>query len=145
MPSKHKTFWDNESFAFVGHSAKAPFPKLSYGSLKEQGKTVYPVDPSVPKIEGDATYPDLKSLPTKVDAVVLETPREETEAWVQQVVDAGISHLWIHMKWDTPEALALAEDNGIDVRTGTCAVMYVKPGLSFHSIHRFFRRISGKY
>ena len=71
MTTSNEEFWNHKSFAFVAQSAKKPFPTLSYGELKKQGKQVFPVDPSVEEIEGDATFPDLVSLPQKVDAVVL--------------------------------------------------------------------------
>jgi len=145
MPSEHEKFWENESFAFVGDSAKKPFPRISYGKLKEQGRKVFAVDPSTDQIEGDKAYPDLASLPDKVDAAVLELPKEETEDWVRKAADAGIKNVWIHMGRDTPEAVALAKEKGMNVLTGTCAVMYVIPGFSLHSIHKWINRLLGKY
>ena len=68
-------FWDHESFAFVGHTAKRGFPTLSYRELRDQGRRVHAVDPSVDAIEGDPAHPDLASLPSPVEAVVPEVPR----------------------------------------------------------------------
>ena len=80
----YESFWTNRSFAVVGHAAKKNFPRLTYRRLKKLGKVVFPVDPSAIEIEGDRAYADLDALPEKVDAVVLEVPREETKAWVGQ-------------------------------------------------------------
>lgn len=146
MPSVHETFWNNESYAVVGHSADKPFPKLTYGYLKANGVVVFPVDPSVPDIDGDRTYPDLASLPHAVQAVILEVPAEQTAAWVEAAADASIEHVWIHQGTDTPEALAVGEERGLQVRHGTCAVMYITEGFAEgHGIHRFFRKLSGRY
>lgn len=145
MPSPHERFWENESFAFVGHSAKKGFPKLSYRELRGQGRKVFAVDPSVGEIEGDRTYPDLASLPEPVEAAVLEVPAEETKAWVARAADAGIRKVWIHMGRETDEALALARERGLEALTGTCAVMYVKPGFSYHSLHKWINRLAGRY
>ena len=145
MTSNRETFWDNDSFAFVGDSAKKPFPKLSYGELRKQRKTVFAVDPSVSMVLGDKTYPDLTSLPQKVSAVVIETPREETQRWVEEAAKLGIKHVWIHMLRETPEALAIAEKNHINVRTGSCAMMYVSHGPSYHSVHRVIDKVLGRY
>jgi uncharacterized protein len=49
------------------------------------------------------------------------------------------------MGCETPEALTVCEENGIRVRTGTCAVMYTQQGFSYHSIHKWLRKMSGKY
>ena len=145
MPTEHEDFWTSSSFAFVGHSAAKGFPTLSYGELKKQGRKVFAVDPSVDEIAGDETYPDLASLPEKVDAVVLEVPKQETRDWVAKAADAGVRNVWIHMNRETPEALALAEERGIEVHTGTCAVMYVKQGLSYHSLHKWINQLLWKY
>jgi len=79
MPSQHQEFWNHSSYAFVANSAVKPFPKLSFGELKKQGRKVFAVDPSVDRIGDDPAYPDLGSLPERVEAVVLENPRDETE------------------------------------------------------------------
>ena len=46
---------------------------------------------------------------------------------------------------DTPEALAEAEQRGLKVITGHCAVMYNKPGFSMHAPHRWIWKLVGKY
>ena len=145
MTSNYETFWQNDCFAVVGDKAKQNFPILTYQGLKKLGKSVFPVDPSVEEIEGDKTYATLDGLPEKVDAVVLEVPKEDTGDWVAKVADAGIQDVWIHMGRETPEALAVARDKGMNARTGTCAVMYVKPEPSYHSIHRWIMKLIGKY
>ena len=145
MTSNYETFFDNNYFAVVGDKAKQNFPVLTYRGLKKLGKAVFPVDPSENEIEGDHAYASLEDLPAKVDAVVLEVPKEDTRDWVAKAADAGIKDVWIHLGRETPEALALAQDKGINARSGTCAVMYVKPELSYHSIHRWIMKLIGKY
>jgi predicted CoA-binding protein len=145
VASDYETFWQNRSFAVVGHVAKKNFPRLTYRGLKKLGKLVFAVDPSADEIEGDKAYADLEALPQKVDAVVLEVPREETRDWVAKAAEAGIEDVWIHMQRDTPEALALAEERGLKARSGSCAVMYLTPGLTYHSIHKWIMKMVGKY
>ena len=146
MPKmNYESFWENHSFAVVGHAARKNFPRLTYRGLKRLGKVVYPVDPSADEIEGDEAYADLEALPQKVDAVVLEVPKEETRDWVAKAAEAGIQDVWIHMQRDTPGALALAKEKGMDIRSGTCAVMYLEPGPTYHSIHKWIMRLVGKY
>jgi len=144
-PSPRERFWGHQSFAVVGHSAKRKFPRLTYDALKKAGKTVYAVDPGSGDMEGDKAFPDFKYLPAPVEAAVLELPKEETAAWVERAAEAGVKNVWIHQMTDTPEALAVAEENGMSVCTGTCAVMYVIPGLSGHAPHRWIMRLLGRY
>ena len=145
MTSQRESFWGHTSFVVVGHSGKRNFPKLTYKGLKSAGKTVFAVDLGGAEVEGDTTYPDLASLPSAVEAAVLELPKGETAEWVGRAADAGVSAVWIHQQTDTPEALRLAEQRGLEVCSGTCAVMYVTPGFSAHSPHRWIRRALGKY
>jgi predicted CoA-binding protein len=144
-PSAYENFWAKASYAVVGHSSKEPFPKITYRELKKSGKKVCAVDPSAEVIEGDKAYHDLASLPERVDAIVIETPKEETRDWIAQAAEAGIKNVWIHMGCDTPEALDLARARGLNVCYGTCAVMYLVPGFSVHSIHKWVNKLLGKY
>lgn len=145
MPSIHEDFWKKTSYAVVGRTDAKPFPKLTYNALKDAvGTVVFAVDPSCDRIEGDTTYDDLAGLPEPVEAVVLEVPREETAEWIAKTAEAGVGHVWIHMGRETPEALALAEDKGIEVCSGTCAVQYLSGGFP-HNIHRFLRKVAGRW
>lgn len=82
----------------------------------------------------------LSALPQKPDAVIIEVPGEEARDWLARAAAAGVSDVWIHMGYKTPEALALAAEKGINLRTGTCAVMYLTPGLAHHCVHKGIRK-----
>lgn len=145
MSSAHERFWTNPSFAFVGHSSKQRFPELSYAKSRKLGKKVFAIDPDADRIQGDRAYHGFDELPEQVEAAVLEVPRAETAEWVEKAADAGIKNVWIHMQRETPEALAIGRDRGLNVLTGTCAVMYVDRGLSYHAIHKLIARARHRY
>ena len=145
MSIDYQSFWTYQSYAVVGHSAKKNFPGITYRGLKQRGKTIFPVDPSIDQVDGDKTYPDLAALPEKVEAVILELPKEETRDWIEKAAAAGITNVWIHMNCDTPEAIALAREKGIKLFYGTCAVMYLQQGFSYHAIHRGINKLLRKY
>ena len=42
-------------------------------------------------------------------------------------------------------ACELAKERGLDLHTGTCAVMYVTQGFTYHSIHAWINRALGRY
>ena len=141
----HERFWAHESFAVVGHSAKKGFPLLTYRGLKKLGKKVFAVDATAKEIDGDRCYADLRELPEPVEAVVLELPKEETLEGLRQAADAGIADVWIHMGTETPQALEFAREQGMRAHSGTCAVMYLTPGLTYHSIHKWVMKLAGRY
>ncbi len=143
MPSDREEFWGADSYVVIGDSKHKTFPVLTYGALKARGSIVYAVDESAAEIEGDPAYRTFDELPRRVDAAVLEVAREDTAGWVERVADAGIKNLWIHMGRETPEALELAEQRGLAVRHGTCAVMYLTGG--YHKIHKWIEKLRGQY
>jgi len=145
MASEYESFWNHGSFAVVGHAGKRNFPQITYRALKRLGKKAFPVDPSVGEIDGDRTCPDLASLPEPVEAVVLEVPKEDARDWVAAAAAAGIRDIWIHMGRDTPEALALGREKGLHVLSGTCAVMYLDPGFTYHAIHKGLMKLLRRY
>lgn len=145
MTSQREEFWQGPSFAFVGTSAKKGFPLLSYGKCKKLGKKAFAIDPSRARIAGDRAYRDFDSLPEKVEAAVLEVPREDTADWVRKAADAGVQKVWIHFNRDTPEAIAVAKERGVSVLTGSCAVMYLDRGPSYHSIHKVLAKLTRRY
>jgi predicted CoA-binding protein len=145
MTSRHEAFWAFDSYAVVGHSARARFPRLTYGALKERGKRVVPVDAEAETVEGDKAYKSLADIPHGVDGVVIEVPPEETKGWVEQAAAKGVPRVWIHMNRETPEALAVAREKGVEVCTGTCAVQYLSKDVWPHGIHRGLRKLLGRY
>ncbi len=145
MSKNNEEFFNGSHFAVIGHSAAKKFPLLTYNGLKSMNKTVFPIDSSCPNINGDKCYTSLAELPVQVDRAILELPQAETNRWFDQVLAAGIKHVWIHMGCDTPEAHALALEHNVNLRTGTCAVMYVRPGFSYHGIHRGIMKLTNKY
>jgi uncharacterized protein len=144
MASVFEQFFDHERFAVVGHAAKCTFPTLTYAALKARGSTVHAVDPSVDTVEGDPAFPDLAALPGPVEAVVLEVPKEETADWIDKIAAAGVTDVWIHMRRDTPEALEKAAGPGLNVRSGTCAVQYLRGGFP-HNAHKLRRKMAGRW
>jgi predicted CoA-binding protein len=145
MTSEYESFWQFERYAVVGHSAKRPFPRLTYAGLKKNGKLVYAVDPSSSHVDQDSTFADLAAIPGGVDAVVLELPKEETPAWIEKAADAGVKDVWLHMNTDSPEALAVASRRELRLRKGTCAVMYLEHGFSPHKVHGWIMKLLKKY
>jgi predicted CoA-binding protein len=146
MPSEYETFWQMNRYAVVGHGkSERPFPKLTYGALKKNGKVVFAIDPSAEVVEGDRAFADLTALPETVDAVVIEVPKTETMQWCRQAVECGIKDIWLHGNTETPEVVAYAKEHAVRLRTGTCAVMYLHRGFSPHAVHRFINRLRGKY
>ena len=104
----------------------------NYKKFKENGYQVYAVNPRITMYENQVCYPDLKSIPAKVDAVFILASPKVTEQIVQQCVDLGIKHVWMHCMMGTKPGLApsmtsvsqsaveMCKAHGIAVIPGSC-------------------------
>ena len=135
-----KEFLAQKRIAVVGVSDKRETGcNLAYSKFKDNGYQVYAVNPRINKYNGAPCYPDLKSIPDKVDAVFILTNPKVTDEIVQQCVDLGIKHVWMHCMMGTKPGLAAsmtsvsqpavekARANGIAVIPGSCPNQFIKP------------------
>jgi uncharacterized protein len=135
-----KDFLAQKKIAVVGVSDKRETGcNLAYNKFKQNGYQVYAVNPRLTTFNGDTCYADLKSLPETVDAVFVLTNPKVTEEVVQQCVDLGIRHVWMHCMMGTKPGLAagmtsvsqsaveMCRANGITVIPGTCPNQFLKP------------------
>jgi acetyltransferase len=54
------------------------------------GGTIYPVNPKRPSVLGIKAYPDLKSIPEKLDLIVVVTPASTVPDIIKEAVDLGV-------------------------------------------------------
>jgi len=148
-------FLTQKRIAVVGVSDKRETGcNLAYNKFKENGYQVYAVNPRISTFNGDSCYPDLKSVPEKVDAVFILASTKVTDQVVQQCVDLGIKHVWMHCMMGTKpglaagmtsvsrEAVEMCKVNGIAVIPGSCPNQFLKPDFG-HAAMRGLWRIFG--
>jgi len=116
-----------------GHGSNAVFNRL-----RERGYTVFAVNPNSPTAEGVTTYPDLRSIPDGVQAVVIGTRPERAEGTMREAIDLGINKVWMHRAFGagsvSAEATRLGRENGVTVIDGGCPLMF---GDTSDGGHRF--------
>lgn len=148
-------FLAQKRIAVVGVSDKRDTGcNLAFKKFKENGYQVFAVNPRIPTYDGQACYPDLKSIPEKVDAVFILTSPKVSEEIVQQCVDLGIKHVWMHCMMGTKPGLAagmtsvsqpaveLCKANGISVIPGSCPNQFLKADFG-HAMMRGLWRMFG--
>jgi predicted CoA-binding protein len=112
-----------------------------YRRLRERGYDVFAVNPNADRVEGDRSYPDLKSIPGGVEAVVIGTRPEIAERTMHECAELGIPHVWLHRGPGAGSVSAAATEygrqQGITVIDGGCPLMF-EPTADFgHKIMRF--------
>ncbi len=148
-------FLSQKKIAVVGVSYKRDTGcNLTYKKFKENGYQVFGVNPRISTYDGDICYADLKSIPEKPDAVFILASPKVTSQIVQQCVDLGIKHVWMHCMMGTKpglaagmtsvsqEAVEMCKANGVAVIPGSCPNQFLKPDFG-HSMMRGMWRIFG--
>ena len=148
-------FLAQKKIAVVGVSEKRDTGcTLAYNKFKENGYQVYAVSPHITAFHGDPCYADLKSIPEKVDAVFILASPKVTDEIVQQCVDLGVKHVWMHCMMGTKPGLAasmtsVSQDavtkckaNGIAVIPGSCPNQFLKADFG-HAMMRGMWRLFG--
>ncbi len=147
-----QTFLAQRSIAVVGVSDKRETGcNLNYKKFKANGYRVYAVNPHISTYDGAPCYPDLNSIPEKPDAVFMLTSPKVTEQIVQQCVNLGIRHVWMHCLMGTKpglgagktsvsqSAVEICKANGIAVIPGTCPAQFLKPDFSHGMMRRLWK------
>lgn len=138
-------FLSSETFVVVGVSRmRRGFGYVLYNDLKKKGYKVFPVNPNAKEIDGDRCFPDVHSLPVKVDCAVLVIPPSQAEAVVHEIADAGIQRVWMQQGAESDKAIEYCKQHGIDVVSGECIMMFLTPKAFPHNMHRWVRGAFGK-
>ncbi len=138
-------FLTQKKFAVVGVSRKkTKFGNAIYKELKQKGYTVFPINPNMQTFEGETCYPDLLSLPEKVDAIIINVPPVQTEKVVREAKEAGINKVWLQQGSQSEEAIKYCEENNIDCVSNECILMFAQPSAFIHRAHKWVWNVLGK-
>ena len=91
--------------------------------MQSAGKRILPVNPSIQHVLGEQAYASLRDLPEKPDVVnVFRLPRA-IPAIVDEMIELGLTALWVQLGIRHIEAAAKAEANGIRVVMDHCIMV----------------------
>jgi hypothetical protein len=139
-------FIQNKSIALLGASRSGnKFGNLALNELKQRGFQVFVVHPTAAEIDGERCYPSLAALQGKTDAALLVIPPAQVAQALREVSAAGMHYAWLQQGAETPEALRLGDELGLQVVSGRCILMYAGHVGSYHAFHRFFNKLIGQY
>ena len=88
--------------------------------LKEKGYRIIPVNPSTQKILGEICYPDLASIPEKIDLVDIFRLPAEMPAIVDQAIAIHAKAVWMQLRLTHIEAAEKALTAGLKVVVDKC-------------------------
>ena len=110
-----------KTVASVGLSSNRA--KESYGIaeyLKGQGYHIIPVNPTTGEVLGEKAYPDLESVPEKIDVVQVFRKPEDVPPVVDSAIKVGAKVVWMQEGIVNEEAAEKARAAGLQVVMDAC-------------------------
>lgn len=88
--------------------------------LQEAGYHIIPVNPNETEVLGEQSYPDLKSVPDKIDLVQIFRNPEAVPPIVEDAIAIGAKVVWMQDGAGNPEAAKHAEEAGLTAIVDDC-------------------------
>jgi uncharacterized protein len=118
-----------------------------YKRLRDRGYEVFAINPNATEVEGDPSYPNLRSVPGGVDAVVIATRPEIADETMRECAELRIKYVWMHRG---PGAGSVSETaaeygrrEGITVIDGGCPCMFEPTADLGHKTMRVMLTLTG--
>jgi predicted CoA-binding protein len=132
--------------AVVGASADPhQFGNAVFRTLREHGIDVVPVHPTAQEVAGAPAFPDVASIPGRVDGVIVMVAGEAAVGVVRACAARGVSHVWLFKGLggrgaDSDAARRECALHDLAVVAGACPLMFLEPVGLVHRLHRSARR-----
>ena len=109
------------TIAIVGLSPKENRPSNMVARyLLDAGYSIYPVNPGHTEILGKPCFPNLSSIPVKIDIVDIFRRSEEVLPFVEEAVRIGAAAVWMQLGIVNQPAAEYARANGLAVIMDRC-------------------------
>ena len=118
-------FLSAAAFGVAGASAN----RQKYGNrvlrcYLQNGKRAVPLNPKEAEIEGIACVASVDDLPAEVTSLSMITSPAVTEQLVPQAIAHGIRNIWMQPGAESPAAVALCREKGVNViADGSCLLV----------------------
>ncbi len=114
-------FQKSKSIAIVGLSDKADRPSHGVAAyLMENGYRIIPVNPVIQEVLGQKSYPNLKSIPEKIDVVDIFRKPSEVPSIVEEAIAIGAKTIWMQEGIVHNQSAEKAKKAGLQVVMNKC-------------------------
>ena len=114
-----------KTFAVAGASRdRSKYGNKVFQALVVSGRTVYPLNPSAPEVEGHPAYATIADLPEVPESLSIVTPPHITRAVIQQAIAADVQNIWMQPGAEDSQGSKLAREAGVNViDDGSCVLV----------------------
>ncbi|MCC7337795.1 MAG: CoA-binding protein [Pirellulaceae bacterium] len=114
-----------KTFAVAGASRdRSKYGNKVFQALVASGRTIYPLNPSVPEVEGHPAYATIADLPEVPESLSIVTPPHITREVIQQAIAAGVQYIWMQPGAEDSQGSKLAREAGLNViDDGSCVLV----------------------
>jgi predicted CoA-binding protein len=145
MDQAIQDFVNGKRIAVVGVSRdEKKFGNTAFTELAARGYQVFAVHPTAQEVAGARCYPNLAALRGQVDGALVIVSPQQAVSVLREAAAIGLKNVWLQQGAESPEALALARDLGLNLVARKCVLMYAPPVRSFHAWHRVFAKLFGQ-
>ncbi len=112
---------NSKNIAVVGLSPKPERPSHYVAEyLQRQGYKIIPVNPGHKMLLGEKSYPDLKSIPGRIDVVDVFRNPAKVLPIVEEAIEIGGGTIWFQEGIINEQAADIALKNGLKVIMDRC-------------------------
>ena len=142
-------FLAQHRLAFIGVSRhEKDFTRSLLREFAGRGYEVVPVHPEATEIEGIPCVRSIRDVSPAVDGALVLTASKQSAGVVKECVEAGVPRVWLYGSVTqgavSEEAVELCDKSGVPVVAGECPFMFLSGSGGVHSVHRFFRLLTGR-
>lgn len=142
---KIDSFLENKKLAVAGVSRNPrKFSHIVYQDLKKKGYDVVAVNHLAENIAGDRSYKKVSDLPADVKSILILTPKNKTDAVLQEAINKGIAHIWVQQMSETDDTIRIAEEFNTKLIYKKCIYMFAEPVAGVHKFHRTLVKLFGR-
>jgi hypothetical protein len=147
LRSAASSFLGENRVAIVGVSRNpAETANAIFKKFRDNGYTVFAVNPAASEIDGVKSYASVKDIPSGVGAAVLVTTPAITAQVARECADSGVKWVWMHRSFGdsvSKDAVQYLREHGVGVIPGGCPMMFLDPD-GFHKAACWVLQLTGR-
>ena len=138
-------FVNEKNFLFYGVSpVKGKFGNLVLKHLNDNGYAVFPIHPELKQVIGIDCCRSPSDINQNLKCAIIILGPENTEIVVEELIKYGIKKIWIQQRSGSEKAVSMCTENGIEVISDECIMMFTEPLTIVHNIHKWINKLTGK-